>query len=247
MNRKAFIAILCASIALSSFVGFNNSTYEEGKANGYDDGFFEAGETAYYNGYSDGYYIEGIDFMISRMPETFGYDEVEVKPVTLSKLKAFLADDDTDKLRLSDGFNCLGFAFTLKANADKSGILCGLVTLYLKKETGTAYSLYHNTAANITLVDNPIGHALNAFMLNDGSIVFVEPQSDYIITNLYQGQSYAAQSNSMTMDEALYNSYIYGALEFSRKYHTTLIDDIVDRINIFWGHPYNNQNQIDYK
>jgi hypothetical protein len=199
--------------------------------------------------------------MIEKLPQTFGYAPINREPVRLGELELFLARDKTNSINLADDFNCLGYAFTLKANADREGIMCGVVTLYYNEQVGSkgdSSSLVWN-AGNITVSESRLAHAINVFYVRlpraeydlssfglpnvsqpivveerDG-VVFVEPQDDHIAMNLTIGKSYSIQmygvnSNSPWNDAWFNDSY--------------LKDDIIRKVNIFWGSPY--ENQLDY-
>jgi hypothetical protein len=247
--RKLILSVLIVIciIALFSFGAYNGI-----KSSGYDNGYQEGGISSLASGYADGfntgYYIVGTDAMVSALPTAFGYVPIERHKISVEELKTFLKEDSTDSLKVADDFNCLGYAFTLKANSDKVGIVCGVVMLYFDKEQ-----------SDHTAIENMTGHALNAFYVRfprkvvdtsflgiqnsppliieerDG-IVFVEPQTDQLVDNLPIGSSYSVWFNGVYKDALWWQDNTFNA--------TYLKEDMIREINIFWGSPY--ENQLDY-
>lgn len=76
---------------------------------------------------------------------------------TFLELAMFLARDTTDSLPyISENFTCLDYAVTLNNNAEKAGIRCAFVTVYL----------------------SGLNHAIVAFDTTDGGRRYFEPQTD---------------------------------------------------------------------
>jgi hypothetical protein len=266
MEIKKILIILTAamSLILPMFVGFNNAVYSSGYDTAYKITYSVYAGDSYIDGWKSGYYVDGINEMIDMLPETFGYSKVDRNVITLAQLKEFLAKDKTDNFKSTDNFNCLGFAFTLKANADKVGILSAVVTVYLQEEIGGEGKGHYNLdRSNITVKDSDVGHAMNAFAvilpsyqkIDDDlwakknsiitiperrGIVFVEPQSDYISESLPVGVSLARYTGSISNAE-LSTPRLPGLLEYSRKNNLILNNDIIREINIFWGKPFGSQ------
>ena len=95
-------------------------------------------------------------------------DRYQLKRPTMDELKAFLAEDDTDRRgHDEEGYVCIHYARDLKARAAQRGYnLCFVVVNY-------------NVAWR-----RGYGHALNGAYLSDGSFVYIEPQSDKIYEDL---------------------------------------------------------------
>jgi len=145
---------------------------------GYDSGFkagnttgFEMGKVvSYEKGYVSGY-DNGKEFVVTHLdqyvtvPKAVKYDEV-VK---------FLEVDKTSNIEYSEGFNCISFANSIKYNAEKVGIKCGLVSF------------------DISSYKDSIGHAINCFETTDRGIVYFDPQTDGQKYGIYVGGTYVLQ------------------------------------------------------
>lgn len=253
MKRSIFVVLFIIVPIMAAIFGVRNGVIVSGTHNGEEDGYLLGSYDGYVDGYRKGYDVDSFSEMVDRLPETFGYSTIERKIVTLEALQRFLHEDNTDSLKWSNGFNCLGYAFTLKANADKKGIVCGVATIYFTKEISENNKIWRANASNVTMVQNDIGHAVNAFYVRlpkevmkstiDGSIVyttderdaivFVEPQTDYIAMYLIEGEPFYDQMRKVSSLERFLYPDVF------------LRDDILDEVNIFWGYPY--RNQIGYK
>ena len=95
-------------------------------------------------------------------------DRYQLKRPTLSELKDFLAEDDTDEHRYDEEYYvCIHYARDLKLRAAQRGYnLCFIVVNY---SVGWRRGY---------------GHALNGAYLSDGSFIYIEPQNDKIYEDL---------------------------------------------------------------
>lgn len=87
-----------------------------------------------------------------------------------SELTDFILADKTDTIKFDkDTFDCMSFASTLRDNAIKQGIKCAIVSMYM----------------------NVFGfHAINRFDTDDMGTVFIEPQMDLPLEDIYVGGNY---------------------------------------------------------
>jgi hypothetical protein len=84
------------------------------------------------------------------------------------ELITFLAEDSTKKVPYSDAHVCVDFALDLQHAAENSGWRCFVVLAF--------------PAFPDSLVCP--GHAFNAFTLDDGQTIFVEPQRDFMFESV---------------------------------------------------------------
>jgi hypothetical protein len=135
---------------------------QQGAETGYKTGYTEGQETGYVEGYSEGEttgydtgYLEGF---------TIGFQETgyQTRDPTYSEMKTFLRRDKTDENRyVPITYDCDDFAADVKKNAYNQGIRCFLVLMEFKGGSG---------------------HAVVSFNTKDQGMIFIEPQSDEVIT-----------------------------------------------------------------
>jgi len=106
------------------------------------------------------------------------------KTPTLGELKAWLESDDTDEKKYSMGtFNCWDFAIMLKVRAKMAGWCMGIVFIEGYRIDDPSKIVDNSTTP-------PIGeylytiHAINAIMLADGRVAYIEPQSDMVFFDI---------------------------------------------------------------
>jgi hypothetical protein len=150
--------------------GFNNgyiqgnlSGYERGKTTGYNRGyqigFYDGHRVGYqegfYNGNETGYeagYVQGVEDGVGR-----GYN---IRDPTYQEALNFIASDKTDQNEYSDNYTCFNFANDVICNAFKDGYECGFV-----------YVEFPDSA-----------HAIVCFNTTNYGLVYIEPQTDKIVT-----------------------------------------------------------------
>lgn len=147
--------------------GYSNGFFE-GQTDGYSMGYEEGNSTGYNFGFvygkSIGYdegYIQGLIDGVGR-----GYN---IRDPSYKEVLSFIQKDKTDRLKYSDDFVCLNFAINLKTNSFNEGFRCLIVLL--------------------SFSDANIGHAIVVFNTTDKGLIYVEPQSDNIVT-VNIGQKY---------------------------------------------------------
>jgi len=88
--------------------------------------------------------------------------------VSFQTIKAFLSVDTTNFMNFNKTMICIDYAFTLRQHAKKVGINMGMAFVY-----------FHFKGEKQT-----VGHALNFVILDNNTILFIEPQDDDIDVNL---------------------------------------------------------------
>jgi len=151
-------------------VGFSLG-FSEGNSTGYGNGYQNGQSSGSQSGYSQGLqngnasgyqigYLQGVKDGAGR-----GYN---IRDPTYQEMLDFLITDQTDKNPYNEtSYVCWNFASDLMNNAFKAGYKCGWVHL-----------AFPNSA-----------HAIDCFNTTDQGLVFVEPQSDDVVT-LTIGQPY---------------------------------------------------------
>ena len=118
-------------------------------------------------GYSDGYdegYFQGVEDST-----TGGF---YLRNPTYAEVIDFVNTDTTDENDYSETYTCYSFTADFNENAFQMGYRCGFV-----------YILFSGSA-----------HAINCFNTTDSGIIYIEPQTDEIVT-LTVGQIYDDQSS----------------------------------------------------
>lgn len=151
-------------------VGFSQG-YSEGNLAGYGIGYQSGQQSGNQSGYSQGFqngntsgyqvgYLQGVEDGAGR-----GYN---IRDPTYQEMLDFLTTDQTDKNPYNEtSYVCWNFASDVMNNAFKAGYKCGWVHLAFPDSA----------------------HAVNCFNTTDHGLVFVEPQSDDVVT-LTIGQPY---------------------------------------------------------
>jgi len=135
--------------------------FEKGYASGYDKGNSSGYNLGYNEGYIEGYeqgldagYLKGVVDGAGR-----GYT---VRDPTYREAIAFIRLDVTDKNEyVEDKYVCTNFAADVKNNAFKNGYRCGFVSIRFPEG---------------------LGHAIVCFNTTDRGLIFIEPQTDEIVT-----------------------------------------------------------------
>ncbi len=100
---------------------------------------------------------------------------------TYSEAIQFIASDNTDNhLYATGNYTCANFADDFQTNALRAGYNCGYVTVFFPDGGG---------------------HALNCFNTTDRGIVYVEPQTDEVVT-LNVGEVYAGSAWNLQVENA---------------------------------------------
>jgi hypothetical protein len=123
-----------------------------GKSAGYNDGYSKGTLDGFNGGYSVGY-VNG-----SKDGAGSGYN---IRDPTYSEMQSFIAVDQTDKNTYSTSYDCHDFTRDVLVNAFNSGLKGGYVYVEFAGE---------------------LAHALVCFDTVDRGLVFIEPQSDDVVT-----------------------------------------------------------------
>lgn len=133
--------------------GVGNRT---GYESGYDVGYQEGNRTGYEVGYELGYgsgYLQGVIDGAGR-----GYT---IRDPTYQEVLIFISEDKTDENEYIPGkYTCLNFAADFKNNAFQAGYRCGFVEIEFPEAA----------------------HAIVCFNTTDQGLIFIEPQTDEIVT-----------------------------------------------------------------
>jgi hypothetical protein len=133
----------------------NYSGYNLGYAYGYDSGYDLGYLSGFYDGNETGFtdgYVQGVE----DWAET-GYT---IRDPTYDEAIAFTSWDKTDENEYSENYTCHHFTADFKNNAFQAGYRCGYVA-----------------------IDFPeYAHAIVCFNTTDNDLIFIEPQSDDIVT-----------------------------------------------------------------
>jgi len=142
-------------------IGFGSGN-SEGYEKGYNVGYDEGYVNGNLNGYQEGYgtgYVQGVTDGAGR-----GYN---IRDPTYEEMINFVAADKTDQNQYTQNYTCWNFAGDVKNNAFKAGYRCGFV-----------YIEFPDSA-----------HGIVAFNTTNHGLIYIEPQSDDIVT-LTIGQPY---------------------------------------------------------
>jgi len=177
VKLKYIVPIFCILVILVAYAsysfgyntGYNASfhtAYDLGYAQGYINGNLTGFELGYRSGNSSGYiegynkgYLDGVVDGAGR-----GYN---IRDPTYQEMLAFIALDKTDENEYSESYTCFHFTADVKSHAFEAGYRCGFV-----------YIRFPDSA-----------HAIVCFNTTDRGLIFIEPQSDDIVT-LAIGQPY---------------------------------------------------------
>jgi len=177
VKLKYIAPIFCILVILAAYTsysfgyntGYNASfhtAYDLGYAQGYINGNLTGFELGYRSGNSSGYiegynkgYLDGVIDGAGR-----GYN---IRDPTYQEMLAFIALDKTDENEYSENYTCFHFTADVKSHAFERGYRCGFV-----------YIRFPDSA-----------HAIVCFNTTDRGLIFIEPQSDDIVT-LAIGQPY---------------------------------------------------------
>jgi hypothetical protein len=188
-KMKYLIPLFCTLLILVGYASYNlgynngsdasfNTGYDLGYTHGYVAGNISAYELGYTNGNLSGYVL---GFQYGNLTGyDLGYNDGYLKGVidgvgtgynirdpTYQEMLDFIALDKTDENEYSENYTCFHFTADVKSNAFKEGYRCGFV-----------YILFSDSA-----------HAIVCFNTTDHGLIFIEPQSDEIVT-LTIGQPY---------------------------------------------------------
>lgn len=128
-------------------------------------------ELGYAEGTSDGYqlgYEEGYTQGVEDGAGTGWY----IRDPTYSEVIAFVNSDTTDENEYTEDYICFDFTSDFKSNAFQTGYRCGFVYIEL----------------------NESAHAIVCFNTTDNGLIYIEPQTDEIVT-LTIGQVYDDQTS----------------------------------------------------
>lgn len=165
----AFCIILMVVGATVAYASYNfghsigsNIAYNKGYNFGLSKGYDEGYVNGNLSGYQKGYeigYVRGVTDGAGR-----GYN---IRDPTYQEALNFIASDHTEQHQYSSTYTCFDFTADFKMNAFRAGYKCGFVYIEF---TGSA-------------------HAIVAFNTTNHGLIFIEPQSDDIVT-LTIGQHY---------------------------------------------------------
>ncbi|MEM3597207.1 MAG: AN1-type zinc finger domain-containing protein [Candidatus Bathyarchaeia archaeon] len=198
---KYIVSIFCILLILVGYAsysfGYNtgsnasfNTGYDLGYAQGYINGNLTGFELGYRNGNSSGYllgyqygnitgyelgyldgnssgYIEGYNKGYLDGVKDGAGTGYNIRDPTYQEMLNFIASDKTDENEYSENYTCLHFTADVKSHAFDEGYKCGFV--YVEFRDGA--------------------HAIVCFNTTDQGLIFIEPQSDEIVT-LTIGQPY---------------------------------------------------------
>ncbi len=105
-----------------------------------------------------------------------GYLASNASPATLEEIQSFLKEDRIDdRVFLPNVYDCKHFSADLWRSAYLNGFEASMV-LYLRERSDTS----RNLAKTFYDIENPF-HLVVAFLLTDGTWLYIEPQDDSII------------------------------------------------------------------
>ncbi len=129
--------------------------YDTGYDNGYDTGYGTGYPAGFYDGNETGFsdgYVQGVEDGAGT-----GYT---IRDPTYDEAIAFTSWDKTNENEYSENYTCHHFTADFKNNAFQAGYRCGYVAIDFP-----AYA-----------------HAIVCFNTTDNDLIFIEPQSDDIVT-----------------------------------------------------------------
>jgi hypothetical protein len=110
-----------------------------------------------------------------------------LKNPTYQEALQFIASDKTDQHPyMEESYTCTNFASDFRNNALKAGFNCGCVVMYFPDSSS---------------------HALNCFNSTDRGLIFVEPQTDEVVT-LRVGEVYWADLNFHSKNDTVVRFYV---------------------------------------
>jgi hypothetical protein len=144
-------------------IGYKKGS-DEGYEGGYASGYIQGNSAGHLLGYNEGYnegYEKGLDagYLKGVIDGTGrGYT---IRDPTYKEVMAFIHLDKTDSNEyIEEKYVCTNFAADVKNNAFKNGYRCGYVSVRLAES----------------------GHAIVCFNTTDRGLIFIEPQSDEVVT-----------------------------------------------------------------
>jgi len=152
-------------------------------------GYFVGGKVGYYQGLGEGYntgnttgyncgYMVGFEKGKQSVVPVLESCGIVPKAVTYGKVAEFIKADKTDENKfVNQYYDCVSFTKTVRENANKLGIKCGVDTFTLEGING----------------GNIMGHAINCFETTDRGIVYFDPQTDGQRYGIYVGGTYTLQ------------------------------------------------------
>lgn len=158
---KYIAPIFCILLILVSYASYSFG-YNNGYAVSFNIGYDLGYDDGYFDGNLTGYemgYTEGVIDGAGR-----GYN---IRDPTCREMLNFIASDRTNENEYSENYTCFHFTADVKSHAFQAGYRCGFV-----------YILFPDDA-----------HAIVCFNTTDQGLIFIEPQSDEIVT-LAIGQPY---------------------------------------------------------
>jgi len=174
---KYLIPIFCIVLISVGYVSYSfgygngsSASYRAGYNSGYNNGYANGNLTGYelgyaggnLSGYALGYEVGYLDGVIDGAGT--GYN---IRDPTYQEMLNFIALDSTDENEYSENYTCFHFTADVKNHAFQAGYKCGFV-----------YIEFPDSA-----------HAIVCFNTTDQGLIFIEPQSDEIVT-LTIGQPY---------------------------------------------------------
>lgn len=166
------ILLILVSYASYSF-GYNTSSnisfntgYDLGYAQGYINGNLSGYALGFQYGNLSGYVLGYNDGYLEGVIDGAGTG-YNIRDPTYQEMLNFIAADRTDENEYSENYTCFHFTADVKSHAFQAGYRCGFV-----------YIEFPDSA-----------HAIVCFNTTDHGLIFIEPQSDEIVT-LTIGQPY---------------------------------------------------------
>lgn len=151
-----------------AYLGTSGSIYDREVEAAYEDSYREAYRMTYDTGYREEYdiafyqgYIRGYTVNIAESDGNRSGSISEMRIPSYGELVAFLKMDTTDSNEYIEGvYSCFDYTADLNNNAEDAGI----------------------RAAYVSIRGQGWAHALVAFETRDLGLVFIEPQSDRLVT-----------------------------------------------------------------
>jgi hypothetical protein len=160
-KMKYLIPLFCILLILVGYASYNLG-YNNGSDASFNTGYDLGFQYGNLTGYDLGYddgYLKGVIDGVGT-----GYN---IRDPTYREMLDFIASDRTDENEYSENYTCFHFTRDVKSHAFNEGYRCGFV-----------YVEFPNSA-----------HAIVCFNTTDYGLIFIEPQSDEIVT-LTIGQPY---------------------------------------------------------
>jgi multidrug efflux pump subunit AcrA (membrane-fusion protein) len=144
-------------------------------------------------------------------------DNTQATDPTWNQLTAFVAQDNTDQHPYDiNSFNCVNYATTVYNHAENSNIEAAVVTLTLRNE--------------------PVGHAIDAFITSDYGMVYVDCTQQDTIARIEVGKTYRAVSPGDIPPSQDRNDAWWDALSYNYYYLPNVYGGqaVVDSIDFYW-------------